>query len=332
MIAPGASRLLQDLYRIGLAAQDGFERRLLRRLAQDFAAQEAQVYMPDGAWDLDGPLPFELPRELAGLRLHRVHTGEELRLRRPGSGSRPDSRDQRAVGLRAGARVAWFVLGRNTALQSGAGAFRAVDSAALSGLVPHLEQVLECASDRRAMAQELMSAHLILARLQIGQVSFNAQGALCNQDAVAATLIARPGVHVPRLLPAQDTPRLHACGAGVHLLHLPAGGGPSLGYLRGSDAPLPEAATLAQLFGLTLPEARLVRALGAGTPLAESARMLGFSLETARTYSKQIFAKTGARGQSALMRLLWTSPLILAPGQQAGGRAQAQLAHRVALK
>lgn len=69
---------------------------------------------------------------------------------------------------------------------------------------------------------------------------------------------------------------------------------------------------LAQLFGLLPSEARLAVALGRGMTIAEAAIDLGLTTETARTYSKQIYAKTGARGQTDLVRFIHRSMSAIA--------------------
>ena len=61
---------------------------------------------------------------------------------------------------------------------------------------------------------------------------------------------------------------------------------------------------LVDLFGLLPSEAKLAAALARGQSLAEAANQLGLTVETARNYSKKIFAKTGTRGQADLVRLI----------------------------
>jgi DNA-binding CsgD family transcriptional regulator len=70
---------------------------------------------------------------------------------------------------------------------------------------------------------------------------------------------------------------------------------------------------ISELFGLSPSEARLALALSRGRNLEEAAAELGFSLETVRTYSKRIYAKTGARGLPDLVRILMRSILAFAP-------------------
>ena len=69
---------------------------------------------------------------------------------------------------------------------------------------------------------------------------------------------------------------------------------------------------LAELFALLPSEARLALALSRGMTIAEAASDLGLTIETARTYSKKIYAKTGARGQPDLVRFIHRSVLAIA--------------------
>jgi len=69
---------------------------------------------------------------------------------------------------------------------------------------------------------------------------------------------------------------------------------------------------LVDLFGLLPSEARLAWAIAQGRSLAEAADDLGLTIETVRNYSKKIYAKTGARGQAELVRIILTSVLAFA--------------------
>jgi DNA-binding CsgD family transcriptional regulator len=69
---------------------------------------------------------------------------------------------------------------------------------------------------------------------------------------------------------------------------------------------------LIDLFGLLPSEARLAWAIAQGMSIAEAAVTLGITLETARNYSKKIYAKTGSRGQAELVRNILTGVLALA--------------------
>jgi DNA-binding CsgD family transcriptional regulator len=69
---------------------------------------------------------------------------------------------------------------------------------------------------------------------------------------------------------------------------------------------------LGQMFDLIPSEARLALALSRGMSIAEAAGDLGLTVESARTYSKRIYAKTGARGQADLVRFMHRSVLAIA--------------------
>lgn len=70
---------------------------------------------------------------------------------------------------------------------------------------------------------------------------------------------------------------------------------------------------LRQLFGLSPSEARLALALTRGMTISEAAVELGIQVGTARKCSKQIYAKSGARGLPDLVRIMMRSVLALAP-------------------
>jgi DNA-binding CsgD family transcriptional regulator len=69
---------------------------------------------------------------------------------------------------------------------------------------------------------------------------------------------------------------------------------------------------IAELFELLPSEARLALALSRGMTIAEAAVELGLTIETARNYSKKIYAKMGARGQPDLVRFIHRSVLAIA--------------------
>lgn len=69
---------------------------------------------------------------------------------------------------------------------------------------------------------------------------------------------------------------------------------------------------LGELFGLLPSEARLAWAMVQGLSIADAAVELGLTVETARTYSKKIYSKTGTAGQAALIRTILMSVMSLA--------------------
>lgn len=86
-----------------------------------------------------------------------------------------------------------------------------------------------------------------------------------------------------------------------------------IAYVHGDSAPSANRCEqLAQLFDLLPSEARLALALSRGMSLADAADDLGLTVESARTYSKRIYAKTGARGQADLVRFIHRSVVGIA--------------------
>ena len=84
-------------------------------------------------------------------------------------------------------------------------------------------------------------------------------------------------------------------------------------YFRGDRSSVADRREqLAELFDLTPAEARLAWSLAQGVAIAEAADLHGLTVETARYYSKRIYAKTGARGQVDLVRNILTGVLALA--------------------
>ena len=69
---------------------------------------------------------------------------------------------------------------------------------------------------------------------------------------------------------------------------------------------------IASLFGLLPCEARLAVAMSQGASIAQAAALQSITVETARSYSKSIYAKMGARGQADVVRFILTSVIALA--------------------
>lgn len=72
---------------------------------------------------------------------------------------------------------------------------------------------------------------------------------------------------------------------------------------------------LRQLFGFTVAEAKLALLLMEGKTMAEASAERGITISTARAQLRALLEKTGTRRQAELVRLLSTSPAILASRQ-----------------
>lgn len=84
-------------------------------------------------------------------------------------------------------------------------------------------------------------------------------------------------------------------------------------YFRGDRSSVADRREqLAELFDLTPAEARLAWSMAQGMAISDAAELHGLTVETARYYSKRIYAKTGARGQVDLVRNILTGVLALA--------------------
>lgn len=110
--------------------------------------------------------------------------------------------------------------------------------------------------------------------------------------------------------PQQDAYRvlvspLEQCGSGADAAYCVFIYQPDAG-----NQPLPNK-VLAQLYGLTPSESRLVNALFVGKPLSDAARQVGVTVNTAKSVLKKVFAKCGVASQAQLLQLLALGPRTL---------------------
>ncbi|MEZ5681657.1 MAG: helix-turn-helix transcriptional regulator [Erythrobacter sp.] len=227
-----------------------------------------------------------------------------------------------------------------------AGGFTAEHSSLLTALAPHLRVALRVLSSlERQKARASMSADAI-ARMNFGWIAIDERCRIVDADEQAQRFLESSGIlrrgPYDRLTPSspaidrQLTAIARECASDrkrrprainlsrdpwIDILVSPvrvddvAGGGRAVAmvYLRGdrsSSADRHE--QLVDLFDLTPAEARLAWSLSQGASIAEAAKLHGLTLETARYYSKRIYAKTGARGQVDLVRHILTGVLALA--------------------
>ncbi len=81
-------------------------------------------------------------------------------------------------------------------------------------------------------------------------------------------------------------------------------------HAQAADSMIFDAKTLSALYGLTPAESRLLAALLSGAELQSYAAMAGLSVNTVKTYLKQIFSKTGKTRQTDLLRYVLSDPLV----------------------
>ena len=327
------SELLAALMAAALAPADGAD------LWPAFLDRLARLTQADSAWLLLAPqgaperlwqagAPWAGPAEAAGrMRAGRVYSQVDL------PGSAPPPRPLRALRLplAAGGAVT-LALGR------GGADFRALDGVRLSGLVPHLGPAMDGwlrlmhQQDRaridRQMLADLGGGWMLLT--PSGQVAELSPGLAARLEALAGIQLRADGWLAcpdPGAMPAlrQAVAAAQVPGAGPQWLALSQGpavqmvvtSGPAglVGRLRHalSARALP-VGRLAGLLGISRSEARLAARLCDGQSLAEAAQDLGWTMETARSCSKRIFARTGSRGQPDLLRRMLESAIWLDQG------------------
>jgi DNA-binding CsgD family transcriptional regulator len=100
----------------------------------------------------------------------------------------------------------------------------------------------------------------------------------------------------------RDSP-LHSC---VTPLRCSTGGWVAGLFLSDPENVAPSASVFSGLYGLTPAEARLATALLRTGSVPDAARSTSISIHTARSHLKELYRKTGSRGQAELVRLLAT--------------------------
>jgi DNA-binding CsgD family transcriptional regulator len=223
---------------------------------------------------------------------------------------------------------AWLVL-LHDRLDFGAG-----DSALLSELAPHLSLALTMLMEMRGLRLRAAIAEDALALIGVGQAIFDMEGRIVHSDSIAETELDIQSTGRPQIRAGAAQALNAACrelskapptarrtvrfddrlGKDILLRRAPIdvsstlSGSYSVGLVR---QPTREDATraapvVAATLGLSTREAALAEAISQGRSIIEAGAELQLTPETARNYSKRIYAKTGASGQADLVRLLLT--------------------------
>lgn len=203
--------------------------------------------------------------------------------------------------------------------------FGGADSALLSELAPALETALSNLAAIDTLRLRADAAEGTLARLGIGQAVLDRNGhALAADDRWEERLAGRslPTADVAAMDGEPRTVRIGDDPGYLVLLRpvddrLPGerrAHGVVVAALRDPQRPWPPHAEriLAAELELSPREAALSLMLAQGRSLTEAGRALFLTEETARNYSKRIYAKTGARGQADLVRRVLGSLASLA--------------------
>lgn len=255
--------------------------------------------------------------------------------------SAPDGVDVRVVRVaEPGGLSAWLSI-----TKAGQG-LTSADAALLSKVAPHFRRALRTYAEIERERAGARIATEVLERLNFGWISLDARGHVVDLSEAAAKLLQHgaglkrtPSGRLIALDPLVDrrlsavmravaegnTSRARAINVSqdpwTDLLLMaetpdPSGvsaGAAMMAYIQGDNRSLSDRhEQIAELFGLLPSEARFALLLSRGLSIAEAGDRLGLTIETARNYSKKIYAKTGARGQADLVRYILTSVLSLA--------------------
>ena len=195
--------------------------------------------------------------------------------------------------------------------------FSAADSALMTSLAPAIEIAADQFAAITALRRRAEAAEGSLELLGIGQAVLGAKGEVLAADplwqsrkpvlprlpqialAPSARKVARAADDTPLLLRATAREGDGAIAA-VATFRLPR-----------REPPQGAARVLAITLGLSAREALLAALLSQGLSLLEAGRSLNLTDETTRNYSKRIYAKTGARGQGDLVRIVMCGLAVL---------------------
>ena len=119
----------------------------------------------------------------------------------------------------------------------------------------------------------------------------------------------------PRAIPLRKDPWLDMLLVPARDRTLSMRAAPSaIAYVHGDNWRLTDrCAQLTDMFALSQNEARLTLEICRGKTIAEASAAIGLAVETGRSYSKAVYAKTGARGLPDLVRIVMGSVLALDP-------------------
>jgi DNA-binding CsgD family transcriptional regulator len=104
---------------------------------------------------------------------------------------------------------------------------------------------------------------------------------------------------IARIIPVEPEAKHHTNGAALVVV-----------LLDPENCPEPSDGMLQQVFGLTKSEARVAHRLMCGESLQGIAKATGVSVDTIRTQTKSVFAKTGTNRQAELVGLLTRLAMI----------------------
>ncbi len=217
--------------------------------------------------------------------------------------------------------------------------FGAADSALLTALAPAIATAMATLASIGEVRLRAEAAETTLAMLGIGQAVLDRDGHMLVADSLAQSHLPLPyasaaqhGSGIPAMAQAcsalaeasldqRVAVKIDERGVGNVLLRpvkRKIGSLPHPAVAVGSfrlsqrEAPVGSALVIAQTLGLSLRESALAEAMSRGRSIIEAGTQLRLTPETARNYSKRIYAKTGTSGQADLVRLVLTGLAPLA--------------------
>ena len=224
--------------------------------------------------------------------------------------------------------------------------FELKDDALLKSIAPYLRSVL-----RSFVALERERTNAVLAgdairRLSFGWITLDAAGRVLEADAQASAILAKSGAlrrdahgflkgpslrkgneivdaikafasaskARPRAMVLSRDPWLDMLLVPASRNSISAKSVPAVvAYVHSDNSPSSDRCEqLVQLFDLLPSEARLALALSRGLSIAEAAKALNLTVGSARTYTKKVYAKMGARGHADLVLFVQRSVLQIA--------------------
>lgn len=223
---------------------------------------------------------------------------------------------------------------------AGEPAFGADDRALCERLARALVPALACYSALLSRSIETQMYRRAADLLSFGVITLDSAGRIVAVDDAARRWVDEAGVlsihgdrphavqrnvdlsqRIAAVMESTEAEAIHLGDAdGVDLLLVPlasrADAGPRgvcmMLYLSGRRPSRRDiSAHVAALFGLSDTQARLAMLLANGRTLAESAAEIGITEQTARTYSKDIYARTGTARQGELIQRILTSVAML---------------------
>ena len=317
--------LIQALYTAASQPGDDGWRLFLDGLARTTRADCAVLLLRDGdlknvtvsgevgGFGLDTLTLPDDPAGLNRLRNERVYNRDDL------PGMLPDSSTHIRIvrTVQADCHI-WVMLLRQR------DDFRAIDAVVLGGLVPHIQTGVGIWAQNACVSLDSSVNDRIAQSVGVCWIAFDkharivAQAAHSNHGGDRLTF-PDPDTETQftkafRKTLVSQTPQALAIdpNRGTELILIPFQ--PSaqfavhqqaidvLGFVRDCFDRSISPAMLSQALDIALSEARLAVCLSQGLSLSEAAEHLGLTVETARNYSKQIYAKTGAKGQADLVR------------------------------